>query len=129
MSSVIQDHPVIASVDDDGTERITVFDADTVICGAFRPAGHLYWRLYLTAAVATADSPVPQIPPPPLLTARPPRRMSVAANHRPPLLGPWCGARMTGRNRKAPPGRVGHAGVIEHRRARGWLVTTRHPAP
>jgi hypothetical protein len=46
MSTVISDHPVIDSVDDNGTERITVFDHDTsVMCGAFRPAGHLYWRL------------------------------------------------------------------------------------
>ncbi len=48
MSSVTAEHPAIASVDDNGTERITVFDDDTsVICGAFRPVGHLYWRLYL----------------------------------------------------------------------------------
>jgi hypothetical protein len=71
MSTVISDHPVIDSVDDNGTERITVFDHDTsVMCGAFRPAGHLYWRLYLTAAVASADSPATQLPPPHLLTAR-----------------------------------------------------------
>lgn len=71
MSSVVAEHPVVASVDDNGTERITVFDDDTtVICGAFKPAGHLYWRLYMTAAVASSDSPAPQVPPSPLLTAR-----------------------------------------------------------
>lgn len=73
MSSVLE-HPVIASVDDNGTERITVFDHDTsVICGAFRPAGHLYWRLYLTAAtaaVASHDSAGTKVPPQHLLTAR-----------------------------------------------------------
>ncbi|ETA90028.1 MULTISPECIES: hypothetical protein [Mycobacterium avium complex (MAC)] len=72
MSSVVAEHPVIASVDDNGTERITVFDHDTtVICGAFKPAGHLYWRLYMSAATASFDSPAPQaVPPAPLLAAR-----------------------------------------------------------
>ena len=71
MSSAVAEHPVIASVDDNGTERITVFDDDTsVICGAFRPAGHLYRRLYLTATVASAGCPAPQIPPPHVLAAR-----------------------------------------------------------
>lgn len=71
MSSVVADHPVIASVDDNGTERITVFDHDTsVICGAFKPVGHLYWRLYLSAAVASSDSLSLQVPPPPVLAAR-----------------------------------------------------------
>lgn len=71
MSSVITEHPVIASVDEDGTERITVFDDDTsVICGAFKPAGHLYWRLYLSTAVASSDSPATRVPPAPVLTAR-----------------------------------------------------------
>lgn len=66
MSSLVAEHPVIASVDDNGTERITVFDHDrSVICGAFKPAGHLYWRLYLTAAVASADPPAWQVPPSP----------------------------------------------------------------
>ncbi|PBJ36286.1 hypothetical protein BB737_16950 [Mycobacterium avium subsp. hominissuis] len=63
---------MIASVDDNGTERITVFDHNdtSVICGAFKPAGQLYWRLYLTTAVASADSPATRMPPTPLLTAR-----------------------------------------------------------
>ncbi|MGE2817917.1 hypothetical protein ACQI5H_22650 [Mycobacterium heidelbergense] len=71
MSSVIAEHPAIASIDDNGTERITVFDDDTsVICGAYRPVGHLYWRLYLAAAVASAACPTAQVPPPHLLAAR-----------------------------------------------------------
>lgn len=70
-SAITSEHRAIASVDANGTERITVFDDDTsVICGAYRPVGHLYWRLYLTAAVATADLPAPQIPPAHLLSAR-----------------------------------------------------------
>lgn len=71
MHTALAEHPAIASVDDNGTERITVFDDDTsVICGAYRPAGHLYWRLYLTAAVASTDTPCPQMPPPHLLSTR-----------------------------------------------------------
>jgi hypothetical protein len=70
MSSVVAEHPVVASVDDNGTERITVYDHTSVICGAFKPAGHLYWRLYLTAAVASTDCPATRVPPPPVLTAR-----------------------------------------------------------
>lgn len=71
MSTITSEHPLVASVDANGTERITVFGDDTsVICGAYRPVGHLYWRLYLTAAVASADFPAPQIPPAHLLSAR-----------------------------------------------------------
>lgn len=71
MSSVTAEHPAIASLDDNGTERITVFDDDTsVICGAFRPVGHLYWRLYLATGVATAGCTATQTPPPHLLAAR-----------------------------------------------------------
>lgn len=59
MSSVTAEHPAIASVDDNGTERITVFDDDTsVICGAFRPVGHLYWRRW------PPGWPAPAAPPP-----------------------------------------------------------------
>ena len=71
MSTVTAEHPAIASVDDNGTERITVFDDDTsVICGAFRPVGHLYWRLYLAAEVASAGCTATQTPAPHLLAAR-----------------------------------------------------------
>ncbi|KPN48853.1 hypothetical protein AN931_22970 [Mycobacterium intracellulare subsp. chimaera] len=71
MTTSTSEHPAIASVDANGTERITVFDDDSsVICGAYRPVGHLYWRLYLTAAVASADLPTSQIPPAHLLSAR-----------------------------------------------------------
>lgn len=70
-SSAVAEHPVIASIDDNGTERITVFDDDTsVICGAFRPAGHLYWQLYLAATVASAGRHATQIPPPHVLATR-----------------------------------------------------------
>lgn len=42
MSTITSEHPLIASVDTNGTERITVFGDDTsVICGAYRPVGHL----------------------------------------------------------------------------------------
>jgi hypothetical protein len=71
MSSVVAEHPVVTSVDDNGTERITVFDHDTsVICGAFKPAGHLYWRLYLTTAVASSGCTATQLPPAHVLAAR-----------------------------------------------------------
>lgn len=72
MSSVIAaEHLAVASVDDNGTERITVFDHDTsVICGTFKPAGHAYWRLYLTTTVASYGCTTTQLPPPPLLATR-----------------------------------------------------------
>lgn len=71
MSSTVAEHPVVVSVDDNGTERITVFDDHTsVICGAFKPAGQLYWRVYISTALASSDSLAARMPPPPVLAAR-----------------------------------------------------------
>jgi hypothetical protein len=49
--------PIVASVDDDGTERITVFGTGTsAICGAFEPPGHTHWRLYVGRVTAIGVS-------------------------------------------------------------------------
>lgn len=41
--------PLVSSVDDNGTQRITVLDADeTVVCGAYKPPGHTHWRLFIS---------------------------------------------------------------------------------
>ena len=49
--------PIVASVDDDGTERITVFGTGTsAICGAFKPPGHTHWRLYVGRVTAIGVS-------------------------------------------------------------------------
>jgi hypothetical protein len=66
MSSVTAEHPAIASVDDNGTERITVFDDDTsVIAGHFDPSvtctGGCIWPPGWPAPVAPPPKPHPRI--------------------------------------------------------------------
>lgn len=54
-AAAIAKRPLVASIDDDGTERITIFDDHAAaICEASRPLGHLYWRLYLSGDAASA---------------------------------------------------------------------------
>ena len=56
MTSTVADlHQVITCVDDDGGERISAFGMDRAeICGAFKPAGRPYWRIYVSTNVAEA---------------------------------------------------------------------------
>jgi hypothetical protein len=56
MTSTVADlHRVIASVDDNGAERISAFGMDRAeICGAFKPAGRPYWLIYVSTTVAEA---------------------------------------------------------------------------
>lgn len=61
--------PVVSSVDDNGTQRITLLDADaSILCGAYKPAGHTHWRLYMSAALASVGSPSAPVPAQHLLT-------------------------------------------------------------
>lgn len=63
--------PLVSSVDDNGTQRITVFDADeSVMCGAYKPPGHTHWRLFMSAALARVGSPAALMPAQHLLTPR-----------------------------------------------------------
>jgi hypothetical protein len=67
MTSAVADvHRVITSIDDDGGERISVFgNGRAEICGAFKPAGRPYWRIYVCTTVAeTADRSRPHLAPP-----------------------------------------------------------------
>lgn len=63
--------PVVSSVDDNGTQRITLLGADaSVLCGAYKPPGHTHWRLYMSAALANVGSPSGLMPAQHLLTPR-----------------------------------------------------------
>jgi hypothetical protein len=47
--------PVVTTVDDNGTQRISVFNADRAeICGAFKPVDCPYWLMYFTKTIADA---------------------------------------------------------------------------
>ncbi|WP_301150635.1 hypothetical protein [Mycobacterium simiae] len=71
MSTAVQVCPVVSSVDDNGTQRITLLDADdSVLCGAYKPPGHTHWRLYMSAALARVGAPAALMPATHLLTAR-----------------------------------------------------------
>ncbi|MDP7732706.1 hypothetical protein EI067_29605 [Mycobacterium paragordonae] len=61
----------MSSVDENGTQRITLLDADdSVLCGAYKPPGHTHWRLYMSAALARVGAPAALMPATHLLTAR-----------------------------------------------------------
>ena len=72
MTAAVMDRCLLVpSVDDNGTQRITVLDADeSVVCGAYKPPGHTHWRLFMSAALARAGSPAALMPAQHLLTAR-----------------------------------------------------------
>jgi hypothetical protein len=46
---------VVTSIDDNGTQRISVFGADRAeICGAFKPVDCPYWLMYVTKTITEA---------------------------------------------------------------------------
>jgi hypothetical protein len=46
---------VVTTIDDNGTQRISVFGADRAeICGAFKPVDCPYWLMYVTKTIADA---------------------------------------------------------------------------
>ncbi|WP_156296857.1 hypothetical protein [Mycobacterium paragordonae] len=70
-TAAIEVCPVVSSVDENGTQRITLLDADdSVLCGAYKPPGHTHWRLYMSATLAGVGSPPALMPAQHLLTPR-----------------------------------------------------------
>lgn len=69
---MIERCPLVSSVDDNGTQRITVLDAEdaSVVCGAYKPPGHTHWRLFMSAALARTGSPAAPLPAQHLLAPR-----------------------------------------------------------
>lgn len=71
MSAATELCPVVCSVDDNGTERMTLLGADaSILGGAYKPAGHAHWRLYMSAALASVGSRSALMPAQHLLTPR-----------------------------------------------------------
>jgi hypothetical protein len=71
-TAVIDLCPVVSSIDDNGTQRITLLDADdSVLCGAYKPPGHTYWRPYMSAALARVGPQTVLMPAQHVLAPRP----------------------------------------------------------
>lgn len=68
-TAAIEVCPVVSSVDENGTQRITLLDGDdSVLCGAYYPPGHTQWRLYMSAALGRVGAPPALMPATHLLT-------------------------------------------------------------
>jgi len=71
-TAVIDLCPVASSIDDNGTQRITLLDADdSELCGAYKPPGHTYWRSYMSAALARVGPHTVLMPAQHVLAPRP----------------------------------------------------------
>lgn len=54
-ATTVDSSHVVTGVDDNGTQRISVYGNDTAeICGAFKPVGRADWQVYVTTAVTQA---------------------------------------------------------------------------